>query len=49
YKETIGLFNEGRCFLCKEKGYIECDCFKKERFDCKRRDYIAAIVDYYLI
>ncbi|KAH7626627.1 hypothetical protein B0T09DRAFT_292853 [Sordaria sp. MPI-SDFR-AT-0083] len=48
HEETTRLFNEGRCFLCKERGHTKRDCPEKERFDRERRDRVAAIVDRHL-
>ncbi|KAH7632454.1 hypothetical protein B0T09DRAFT_394511 [Sordaria sp. MPI-SDFR-AT-0083] len=48
HEETTRLFNEGRCFLCKERGHTKRDCSEKERFDRERRERVAAIVDRHL-
>ncbi|KAK3347586.1 hypothetical protein B0H65DRAFT_507647 [Neurospora tetraspora] len=47
-EETTRLFNDGRCFLCKERGHTKRDCPEKERYDRERRDRVAAVVDRHL-
>ncbi|KAK3335099.1 hypothetical protein B0H65DRAFT_436139, partial [Neurospora tetraspora] len=49
YEETIRLFNESKYFFYKEKSYIKCNYFEKERFDCERCDCVTAIINYYLV
>ncbi|KAK3344879.1 hypothetical protein B0H65DRAFT_392197, partial [Neurospora tetraspora] len=48
YKETIRLFNKGKYFLYKEKGYTKYDYPEKERFDREYRNCVAAIINCYL-
>jgi hypothetical protein len=47
-EETTRLFNEGRCFLCKERGHTKRDCPQKDQYDRERRDRVAAIVERHL-
>ncbi|KAK3334760.1 hypothetical protein B0H65DRAFT_392846, partial [Neurospora tetraspora] len=49
YEETTRLFNKGKYFFYKKKGYIKRNYSRKERFHYECYDYITTIVNCHLV
>jgi len=45
--ELCCLAAEGRCFVCKEKGYLSCDCVKKDRSYADRINLLVSNYEKY--